>query len=58
MSHHAATQTQTTMEGGERCTFSSWKYRHYFEFMSAKDENIKVLVHSVLVTKYYQASKT
>ncbi|KAG1925936.1 zinc finger BED domain-containing protein 1-like [Pimephales promelas] len=30
------------MEGGERCAFSSWKYRHYFEFVSAKDENIKV----------------
>ena len=30
------------MEGGERCTFSSWKYSHYFEFVSAKDENIKV----------------
>ncbi|KAG1960435.1 hypothetical protein F2P79_006315 [Pimephales promelas] len=29
------------MEGGERCAFSSWKYRHYFEFVSAKDENIK-----------------
>ena len=40
MLHHAATQTQT-MEGGERCTFSSWKYSHYFEFVSAQDENIK-----------------
>ena len=26
--------------------------------LSAKDENIKVVVHSVLATKYYQASKT
>ena len=30
------------MEGGERCTFSSWKYSHYLEFVSAKDERIKV----------------
>lgn len=30
------------MEGGERYTFSSWKYSHYFEFVSAKDDNIKV----------------
>ncbi len=30
------------MEGGERCAFSSWKYSHYFEFVSAKDDNIKV----------------
>ena len=30
------------MEGGERCAFSSWKYSHYFEFVSAKDGNIKV----------------
>ena len=28
-----------------------------FELMSAKDENIKVAVHSVLATKYHQASK-
>ena len=40
--HHAATQTHTTMEGGERSTFSSWKNSRYFEFLSAKDENIKV----------------
>ena len=30
------------MEGGERCAFSSWKYSYYFEFVPAKDENIKV----------------
>ncbi|KAI2647786.1 E3 SUMO-protein ligase ZBED1 [Labeo rohita] len=30
------------MEGGERYAFSSWKYSHYFEFVSAKDDNIKV----------------
>ena len=40
--HHAATQTHTTMEGGERCTFFSWKYSHSFWAVSAKDENIKV----------------
>uniref|UniRef100_A0A8C6LRB2 BED-type domain-containing protein n=1 Tax=Nothobranchius furzeri TaxID=105023 RepID=A0A8C6LRB2_NOTFU len=27
---------------GERCAFFSWKYGHYFEFLSAKDFNIKV----------------
>ena len=36
------TATQTTMEGEERCTFSSCKQSHYFEFLSAKDENNKV----------------
>ena len=30
------------MEGGESSAFSSWKYRHYFKFVSAKDGNIKV----------------
>ena len=51
--------TNTTMEGGERCVFFSWKYSHHFELVSAKDENIKVhCAHSVLVTKYYQASTT
>uniref|UniRef100_A0AAZ1XBT5 BED-type domain-containing protein n=1 Tax=Oreochromis aureus TaxID=47969 RepID=A0AAZ1XBT5_OREAU len=32
---------KTTMEG-ERCSFFSWKYGHYFEFLSTKDFNIKV----------------
>ncbi|KAL3981353.1 GON-4-like protein [Sarotherodon galilaeus] len=27
---------------GERCSFFSWKYGHYFEFLSTKDFNIKV----------------
>uniref|UniRef100_A0A3B4ERU9 BED-type domain-containing protein n=1 Tax=Pundamilia nyererei TaxID=303518 RepID=A0A3B4ERU9_9CICH len=27
---------------GERCSFFSWKYGHYFEFLSTKDLNIKV----------------
>uniref|UniRef100_A0A3Q4G1F6 BED-type domain-containing protein n=1 Tax=Neolamprologus brichardi TaxID=32507 RepID=A0A3Q4G1F6_NEOBR len=27
---------------GERCSFFSWKYSHYFEFLSTKDFNIKV----------------
>ena len=40
----------------ERCTFSSWKYSHYFEFVSAKDENM--MVCCTLCAKYYQASKT
>lgn len=30
------------MAGGEKCAFSSWKYNHYFEFVSVKDDNIKV----------------
>ena len=57
MLHQAATQTQT-MQGGEE--ISNWKYSHYFEFVPPKDENIKVgyTLHSVLATKYYQASKT
>ena len=42
MSLEVISRTRTTVEGGERCVFSSWKYSHYFEFMSAKDENIKV----------------
>lgn len=33
--------------------FCSWKYSHYFEFVSAKDDNIKVRC-----TLYYLASKT
>ena len=41
MLHHAATLTQTTMEERD-VRFLSWKYSHYFEFVSAKDENIKV----------------
>uniref|UniRef100_A0A3Q2D1X7 BED-type domain-containing protein n=1 Tax=Cyprinodon variegatus TaxID=28743 RepID=A0A3Q2D1X7_CYPVA len=27
---------------GEKSAFSSWKYRHYFEFILVKDDNIKV----------------
>lgn len=27
---------------GEKSAFSSWKYRHYFDFISVKDDNIKV----------------
>uniref|UniRef100_A0A3Q2PK85 BED-type domain-containing protein n=1 Tax=Fundulus heteroclitus TaxID=8078 RepID=A0A3Q2PK85_FUNHE len=29
------------MQGEEKCAFSSWKYSHYFKFMSSKDD-IKV----------------
>ncbi|KAJ8011289.1 hypothetical protein DPEC_G00056600 [Dallia pectoralis] len=30
------------MEGENRGGFASWKYSHYFEFVSAKDDNIRV----------------
>ena len=58
MLHHAATQTQTAMEGGERRAFSSWKYSHYFEFVSAKDDNVKVRCTLCAGGKALSASKT
>ena len=48
--HHAA--TQTAVKGGERCTFSIWKYSHYFEFLSVQDENIKVRQSAVMFQKH------
>ena len=30
------------MNNMEKSAFSSWKYRHYFDFVSVKDDNIKV----------------
>ncbi|CAL9692113.1 unnamed protein product [Knipowitschia caucasica] len=30
------------MEEGEKCAFSRWKFAHYFQFVSAKDDNIRV----------------
>ena len=38
--------------------FLSWKYSHYFELCQLKMRILRFVVHSVLATKYSQASKT
>ena len=32
------------MEGGERCTFCSWKYSHYFELLQKNTHTHKCLI--------------
>ena len=38
------TSETSNLEGGERCTFSSWKYSPYFELLKKKKHTHKCLI--------------